>query len=66
MVRHTDRTIEDRIAEQDDDYKRANNSAVAWAYDRMNDGPEDIHARREKSVHDAEARDMKARRDGGR
>lgn len=69
MVRHTaasTRTIEDRIADADDDWVKARNSAVAWAYDQMDDGPEDIHARREKSVHEGEARDIRHRRDGGR
>lgn len=60
------RTIEDRIAEQDEDYKRAQNSAVAWAHEQMNDPvPADVperkamHRRREKSVVDAEAERIK-------
>jgi hypothetical protein len=57
MVR-TNRTIEDRIADQDKDWVRARNSAVAWAHDRIDDGgPQDIHARREASVHEGEAND---------
>lgn len=56
------RTLEDRIAEQDDDYKRAKNSAVAWAHEQMDDGPEDIHERRFQSVMEGE---MEAREDGG-
>lgn len=51
------RTLEDRIAESDEDYKQAKQSAVAWAYRNMDNGPEDMHAAREQSVHEGEAND---------
>lgn len=54
---HGHRTLEDRIAESDEDYQRAKRSAVAWAYRNMDDGPEDIHAAREQNVHEGEASD---------
>jgi hypothetical protein len=36
----TNRTLEDRIAENDEDYKRAKNSPIAWAHEQMNDAEE--------------------------
>lgn len=56
------RTIEDEIADADEDYVRARNSAVAWSHDRMDDGPENVHDRRYESVIEGEKRDLKQRR----
>lgn len=56
------RTIEDRIAEQDDDYRRAMNSAAAWGIrNQGEDVPEDIHERRYQSVIEGEKRALEAR-----
>lgn len=62
MIDHG-RTIEDRIAEQDRDYRRAMNSAAAWGIRNMGDDvPEDIHDRRFESVMEGEQRDLEQRR----